>query len=70
MQYLGSLRVNEEGFYKDMSDDQKDAGRYLLSKLSKRSDNEQLLMLLHGSPGTGKLFFIKRINNCTDVKNK
>ena len=54
MQYLGSIRVNEEGFYKDMSDDQKDAGRYLLSKLSKQSDNDQLLMLLHGSPGTGK----------------
>ena len=68
MQYLGSIRVNEEGFYKDMSDDQKDAGRYLLSKISKRSDNDQLLMLLHGSPGTGKSFFIKRINNCTDVK--
>ena len=39
-----------------------------MSKLSKRSHNDQLLMLLHGSPGTGKSFFIKRINNCTDVK--
>ena len=68
MQHLGCLRVDEEGFFEDISDDQKDAGRYLLSKLSKRSDNNQLLMLLHGSPGTGKSFFIKRIDNCTDVK--
>ena len=68
MRCLGCLRVNEEGFYKDMSDDQKEAGRYLLTKLSKQSGHNQLLMLLHGSPGTGKSFFIKRINDCTDVK--
>ena len=68
MRYLGCIRVNEEAFYKDMSDDQKDAGRYLLSKLSKLTDSSQLLMLLHGSPGTGKSFFIKRAKNCTNVK--
>ena len=68
MRNLGCLRVNEEAFYKDMSDDQKDAGRYLLSKLSKLTDSSQLLMLLHGSPGTGKSFLIKRVKNCTDVK--
>ena len=38
MQYLGCIKVNEEAFYKDMSDDQKDAGRYLLTKLSKLTD--------------------------------
>merc|ERR1711891_127803 len=51
-----------------MSDDQIDAGRYLLSKLNKQNHNNQLLMLLHGSPGTGKSFIIKRIKNCTRVK--
>ncbi|MEL7307595.1 MAG: AAA family ATPase, partial [Pseudomonadota bacterium] len=68
MKYLGCIRVNEEAFYEDMSDDQKDAGRYLLTKLSKLTDHSQLLMLLHGSPGTGKSFLIKRLKNCTDVK--
>ena len=59
MKYLGCIRVNEEAFYEDMSDDQKDAGHYLLTKFSKLPDNSQLLMLLHGSPGTGKSFLIK-----------
>ena len=68
MRSLGCLRVDQKAFYKDMSDDQKDAGRYFLSKLSKLTDSSQLLMLLHGSPGTGKSFFIKRAKNCTDVK--
>ena len=53
-----------------MSQDQIDAGRYLLSKLNKRNHNNQLFMLLHGSPGTGKSFFIKRIKDCTRVKVK
>ena len=52
------------------SQDQVDAGRYLLSKLNKRYNHKQLLMLLHGSPGTGKSFFIKRIKDCTCVKLK
>ena len=51
-----------------MSKDQIEAGRYLLSKLNKQKHNNQLLMLLHGSPGTGKSFIIKRIKNCTRVK--
>ena len=51
-----------------MSDDQKDAGRFLLSKLSKLTDCSKLLMFLNGSPGTGKSFFIKRAKNCTDVE--
>ena len=66
------LRCDSEGkgFFDDMSNDQIDAGRYLLSKLNKQYHNNQLLMLLHGSPGTGKSFFIKRIKNCTRVKLK
>ena len=57
-----------KGFYDDMSDDQIDAGRYLLGKINKRYHNNQLLMLLHGSPGTGKSFIIKRIKECIRVK--
>ena len=64
------LRCDSEGngFFDDMSDDQIDAGRYLLSKINKQNNNNQLLMLLHGSPGTGKSFVIKRIKDCTRVK--
>ena len=53
-----------------MSQDQVDAGRYLLSKLNKRYNHNQLLMLLHGSPGTGKSFMIHRIKDFTRVKLK
>jgi len=62
--------LEKQGFFDNMSQDQIDAGRYLLSKLNKRYHNNQLLMLLHGSPGTGKSFFIKRIKECTSVKLK
>ena len=62
--------MEKQGFFDNMSQDQVDAGRYLLSKLNKRYHNNQLLMLLHGSPGTGKSFFIKRIQECTSVKLK
>ena len=50
-----------------MSKDQKDAGEFLLRKLSKVNDNDQLLMFLHGSPGTGKSFLLKRLKNFTNV---
>ena len=64
------LRTNSkgEGFFDDMFDDQIDAGRYFLRMVNKQYHNNQLLMLLHGSPGTGKSFFIKRIKECTRVK--
>ena len=54
------LRTNSkgEGFFDDMFDDQIDAGRYFLRMVNKQYHNNQLLMLLHGSPGTGKSFFI------------
>ena len=67
---LGCDSLEKQGFFDNMSQDQIDAGRYLLSKLNKRYHNNQLLMLLHGSPGTGKSFFIKRIKECTSVKLK
>ena len=35
MRNLGCLMVDQKAFYNKMSDDQNDAGRYLLSKLSK-----------------------------------
>ena len=59
-----------DGFFDNMSDDQIIAGRYLLSKLNKQYQNNQLLMFLHGSPGTGKSYFIKRVKNRTRVKMK
>ena len=67
---LGCDSLEKQGFFDNMSQDQVDAGRYLLSKLNKRYHNNQLLMLLHGSPGTGKSFFINRIKECTSVKLK
>ena len=67
---LGCDIADKQGFFNNMSQDQIDAGRYLLNKLDKRYQNNQVLMLLHGSPGTGKSFFIKRIKECTSVKLK
>ena len=63
-------QVEKKGFFKDLLPDQKSAGKYLLSKLNKDKDNDQLLMLLHGPPGTGKSFFIKRLKNFTSVNMK
>ena len=69
-EFLRCNSVEKQGFFDKMSEDQAKAGRYLLSKLNKHCDNNHLLMFLHGSPGTGKSFFIKRIKNCTNVKLK
>ena len=67
---LGCDSVEKQGSFYNVSQDQVDAGRYLLSKLNKRYNHNQLLMLLHWSPGTGKSFFIKRIKNCTSMELK
>ena len=38
-----------------------------MQKLDKDLDNEQLLMMLHGAPGTGKTFLIERLRDTTDI---
>ena len=50
-----------------MNDGQKKAGEYILRTLDKKTHNDQLLMLLHGPPGTGKSFIINRLQECTNV---
>ena len=50
-----------------MNDGQKEAGEYILDMLNKERHNDQLLMLLHGPPGTGKSFIIERLQEYTNV---
>ena len=40
----------------------------MLDKLDKSKHNEQLLMMLHGPPGTGKTFLIKRLRDITNIE--
>ena len=61
------LHVKRKEFFKDMSKDQKKAGEFLLKKLQKQNDNDQLLMFLNGSPGTGKSTFVKRLKNFSNI---
>ena len=65
-----SFEVNEEKFYEDLLPDQKIAGDYFLSKIRTLGDDDQLLMLLHGQPGSGKTFFIERIRDYTNIRMK
>ena len=53
-----------------MLPDQIDAGDYLLSKIRTLGDTDQLLMLLHGQPGSGKTFFIERVRDYTNIRMK
>ena len=61
------LEVERDNFFKHMSKDQEAAGEFLLKKLQKQNENDQLLMFLHGSPGTGKSVFVSRVKNFTNV---
>ena len=56
-----SFHVDEEKFYKGFLSDQKAAGDYFLKKIRTLTDDDQLLMLLHGQPGSGKTFFVERV---------
>ena len=59
--------VDRGKFFHKMNDGQREAGEYILDMLNKETHNDQLLMLLHGPPGTGKSFLIKRLQECTNV---
>ena len=50
-----------------MSKDQVAAGEFLLKKLQKQKENDQLLMFLHGSPRIGKSVFVSRVKNFTNI---
>ena len=59
--------VDRAKFFHKMNDGQKEAGEYILDMLNKERHNDQLLMLLHGPPGTGKSFIIERLQEYTNV---
>ena len=47
------MKVGEEKFYAGFTSDQRDAGDFFLNKIRNLGDADQLLMLLHGQPGSG-----------------
>ena len=59
---------DKEKFLDGMKDGQIAAAEFMLEKLDKDRDNEQLLMILHGAPGTGKTFLIERLRDMTEIK--
>ena len=67
---INSLEVEEDKFYKGLTSDQRHAGEYFLSTIRSLADDNQLLMLLHGQPGSGKSFFIERIRDYTNLQMK
>ena len=65
-----SFMVEEDKFYAGLLPDQKEAGDYFLSQIRTLRDADQLLMLLHGQPGSGKTFFIERVRDYTNIPMK
>ena len=65
-----SFDVDEKKFYKGFLPDQRAAGDFFLKKIRTLNNNDQLLMLLHGQPGSGKTFFIERIRDYTNLRMK
>ena len=65
-----NFKVEEKKFYEDLLPDQRAAGDYFLSKIRTLGNTDQLLMLLHGQPGSGKTFFIERIRDYTNIRMK
>ena len=65
-----SFEVKEDKFYENLLPDQRIAGDYFLSKIRTLGNADQLLMLLHGQPGSGKSFFIERIRDYTNLRMK
>ena len=65
-----TLEVEEEKLYEGLTSDQRDAADYLLNKIRTLEDSDQLLMLLHGQPGSGKSFFSERVRDNTNLRLK
>ena len=59
---------DKAAFLDGMNTGQEDAAKYMMQKLDKDIGNEQLLMMLHGPPGTGKTFLIERLRDRTDIE--
>ena len=58
---------NRAAFLEGLNKGQAEAAEYMMQKLDKDIDNEQLLMMLHGAPGTGKTFLIERLRDTIDI---
>ena len=65
-----SFEIEEEKFYDGFLDDQRKAGDYFLNKFRNLAGDDQLLMLLHGQPGSGKTFFVERVRDHTNLRMK
>ena len=65
-----NLVVEEDKFFDGLLPDQRNAGDYFIGKIRTMGNAEQLLMLLHGQPGSGKSFFIERIRDHTNLRMK
>ena len=65
-----SFDVDKEKFFKGFLPDQRAAGEYLLKKIRTLTNDDQLLMLLHGQPGSGKTFFVERLRDYTNLRMK